>query len=142
MDKIVLSVKSIGFLLLNLVVPSTFLQIEGVVNPAKQPPESIFWIYIAMMFIPELLFAFVKGFRNWMRSGLEDGDGVLDKADMKDLIQHYTALTSLRLFMLFGLLIAIYNVDISYEIYITPFFGAMGIEGAVLARNIARYKKA
>lgn len=100
------------------------------------PQPFVFYIFVAMMFLPEFTLFFSKSFRHWIKQGIEDADGKLNKEDVKDLRVHYASLWMLRLFVLFGLLMIFYDMKIDWSYYILPFFGAMGLEGVALARNI------
>lgn len=96
----------------------------------------MFYVFVAMMFLPEMALFFSPAFRNWIKEGIEDADGKLNKEDVKDLRVHYASIWMLRVFVLFGLLMIFYQMTIDWNYYILPFFGAMGLEGASLLRNL------
>ena len=106
------------------------------VTESDKPNASVFYIFLAMMFVPELALTFSRGFRNWMKGGIEDADGHLHKEDIKDLRIHYSALWMLRIFVLFGLLMIFYQIQIEWLFYIAPFFGSMGLEGFALYKSL------
>lgn len=109
---------------------------NAMVADQEKPSPVVFYIFIFMMFVPEIAIISSKGFRQWMKQGIEDADGQLHKEDVKDLRVHYAALWMLRVFVLFGLLMIFYQIQIPWSFYMLPFFGAMGLEGVALARNI------
>ena len=88
----------------------------------------IFPIFVIMILLPELTFTFVPRFRAWIRDGVEDGDGVLNKADLNALLIHYSTLWCVRLFVIFGLLEAFYGVQVREIYVIGSLSGAFGIE--------------
>ena len=100
------------------------------------PEPYVFYVFVGMMFLPEMALFFSKSFRNWIKQGIENADGKLNKEDVKDMRIHYASIWMLRLFVLFGLLMIFYQMKIDWNYYILPFFGAMGLEGASLLRNL------
>lgn len=110
--------------------------VAQVVIDTDQPSPLVFYIFIVMMFVPEFTITISKKFRTWMKQGIEDGDGKLHREDIKDLRIHYSALWMLRMFVLFGLLMVFYQVQIPWQFYIMPFFGSMGLEGFALYKSL------
>lgn len=102
----------------------------------NEPPELIFYLFTAMMFIPETSILFFKGFREWIKEGLENADGKMNHNDVKDLVVHYASLWSLRIFVLSSLLMMFYNVEFGFQYYIVPFFGSIGLSGFTILKNI------
>jgi hypothetical protein len=88
----------------------------------------IFPLFVVMILLPELSFTFVPRFRQWIKAGVEDGDGVLNKADLNALIIHYSTLWCIRLFVIFGLLEAFYGVQVREVYVVGSLLGAFGIE--------------
>lgn len=107
----------------------------------RHPPEGVFWLFIGMVFLPEVLLVFFKGFRNWIKEGLEDGDGKLSKKDLKDLLPYYSSLNSLRIFVLSSLLMMFYDVHIEFQYYIIPFLGSLGLAGIEIIKKTYLRKK-
>lgn len=103
-----------------------------------KPHPSVFYVFIFMMFVPELVLLISKPFRLWIKEGIEDGDGKLNRDDLKDLRIHYAAIWMLRTFVLFGLLMIFYEVQIDITYYLLPFSGAMGLEGMALWKNMIK----
>lgn len=104
-------------------------------TPDRHPPESVFWLFISMIFLPEILLIFAKGFRNWIKAGFEDGDGVLSKKDLKDLLPYYSSLNSLRIFVLSSLLMMFYDIEIEFQYYVIPFLGSLGLAGIEILKK-------
>jgi hypothetical protein len=100
------------------------------------PEPYLLAVFVFMMFVPEMAFFISPQFRNWIKEGIEDSDGKLNKEDVKDLRIHYASIWMLRIFVFFGLAMIFFQVRIDWNYYIVPFFGAMGLEGASLLRNI------
>ena len=103
-----------------------------------KPHPAVFYVFIFMMFVPEIILLVSKSFRLWIKEGIEDGDGKLNRDDLKDLRIHYAAIWMLRMFVLFGLLMIFYEVEIDTQYYVMPFCGALGIEGLAVWKNIYR----
>lgn len=88
----------------------------------------LFIFFIGMMFLPELGFLISRDFRKWLKTGIEDGDSQFNSRDLAQLMQHFSTLWCIRLYVLFGLLEAFYGVQVR-EIYIAgSLAGAFGIE--------------
>lgn len=88
-----------------------------------------FWTFFVMMFLPEFaLFAF-KGFRLWIKEGIEDGDKKLNTGDLKDLMVHYIALWCVRIFAISSLWTIWFNKDIPTSIAWTAIGSALTIYG-------------
>ena len=88
----------------------------------------IFPLFIGMILLPEICFVLVPSFRKWIKGGVEDGDGVLNKSDLKALIIHYSTLWCIRLFVIFGLLEAFYGIQVREVFVMGSLAGAFGIE--------------
>ncbi len=87
-----------------------------------------FYLLIFVMFIPEYGFALSKAFRNWLQSGIENGDGKLNKIDLTSLLMNYSTLWCIRLYVLLGLLEAFYGIQVR-EIWVhSSILGAFGIK--------------
>lgn len=88
----------------------------------------IFPFFIGMILLPELTFILVPKFRKWIKDGIEDGDGVLNKGDLSTLMVHYSTLWCIRLFVVFGLLEAFYGIQVREIFVVGALSGAFGIE--------------
>lgn len=122
MAKIVVTVKFFFVWLYNLSlawVPSVLGQITG-------HSDFVVDFLVVMIFAPELLYAFKKDFREWINGGVEDGDGKLDKTDLKDIIPLYMGLWCTRVFIYFSWQIS-EGKDIETSIYLIPLYGAFGL---------------
>ena len=119
----------IGYNLLLHPVPSIAAEImtEKTAENPEQLPFGLLVLLTVMMFIPEIALIFSQSFRSWMRQGLEDGDGKLNKADVKDMITFYTSVISVRVFVLFSWAILFGYAELPYHFYITPLLGGFGI---------------
>ena len=139
MAKAILTIKFIWLWLYNLAfawVPSVLAQIEGFHNSTF-----VVNFLVVMIFAPELLFAFQKDFRDWVKSGAENGDSVLDKSDLKDLIPLYMGLWCTRVFIYFSWMIT-EGKDIEMSIYLIPLYGAFGLGSVpVMGKGIEALKK-
>lgn len=107
-----------------------------ILTTGRQPPETVFWFFVGMMWLPEIVILFSGGFREWIKTGIENADGELNSKDVKDLIVHYASLTSMKLFVLESLLMMFYGVEIDFQFYIVPFLGSVGLSGFAIFKNI------
>ena len=135
--KIILAVKFMVVWIYSFAL-SPFAQALIEINDKKTPPDSVFWVFVGMIFLPEILLVFSNPFRSWIRKGIENSEDMTKKY-IQDLIIHYASLSSLRLFVLESLLMMFYEVHIPFQYYIVPFFGSIGLSGFSLLKNI--YKK-
>jgi len=88
----------------------------------------LFGFFILMIFLPEMGVLFSKNFRGWLKSGIEDGDGKFNSIDLSNLIRHYATLCCARLYVLFGLLEAFYQIQVR-ELYVMgSLAGMFGVE--------------
>jgi hypothetical protein len=95
----------------------------------------LFCFFIFMMFLPECGLLFSKDFRKWVKAGVEDSDGEFNSSDLGNLLQHFSTLWCIRLYVLFGLLEAFYGVQVR-EIYVMgSLAGAFGIEAIGFLTN-------
>lgn len=95
----------------------------------------LFSFFLIMMFLPEMAMLFSKNFRLWVKSGIEDGDGQFNSSDLANLLRHYSTLWCARLYVLFGLLEAFYQIQVR-EIYVMgSLAGAFGIEAITFFVN-------
>lgn len=111
-----------------------------ILTTGRQPPEAVFWFFIGMMWLPEIVICFSYGFREWIRQGIENADGKLNSKDVKDLLVHYASLTSMKLFVLESLLMMFYDVTIPFQYYVIPFFGSVGLSGFAIFKNLYKEK--
>lgn len=88
----------------------------------------LFAFFFFIMFLPEMLILFNKDFRSWMRTGIEDGDSKFEKADLQNLLIHYSTLWCTRLYVTFGLLEAFYGTQVRDVYVVGSLAGAFGIE--------------
>lgn len=82
-----------------------------------------------MLFIPEFIMFMKPSFVQWIRKGIEDNDGELNTQDVKDMIIHYVSLWSLRVFVIFGLRMSFFKVEIEWQFFAISILAAFGIEG-------------
>ena len=115
----------------------SLVHLADAVNKAAPtaPPTLVFWIFIGMMMTLELFLILSPGFRNWLKTGVENGDGVLNAKDINGLIIYYASLWFLRLFILNHLLEKFYHVDTDFEQQLLLFFGATGSQGIGVLRT-------
>lgn len=135
--KIILAVKFMALWIYSFAL-SPFAQALIEINDKKAPPDSVFWVFVAMIFLPEILIGLSRPCRDWIKKGIENSED-MKQSYIKDIIIHYASLSSLRLFVLESLLMMFYDVHIPFQYYIVPFFGSIGLSGFSLLKNI--YKK-
>lgn len=99
--------------------------------------NALFIIFLAMMFLPEIGFILNKGFRSWLKNGIEDSDGAFNSEDLANLLRHYSTLWCARLYVVFGLLEAFYHIQVREIFVMGSLAGAFGIEaiGFLTQRN-------
>lgn len=90
--------------------------------------HNIFYFLIFVMFLPEMGFALSKGFRNWLKNGIEDSDQKFNREDFNSLLRHYSTLWCIRLYVLFGLLEAFHGIQVRETFINGSLAGAFGIE--------------
>lgn len=139
MAKVILTVKFVFIWLWNLAfawVPTVLVQI-GLSSDQMGP---IIYFLIVMIFLPELGLIFSKDFRAWIRTGIEDGDGTLNKSDMKDLVALYMGLICTRIFIGFSWSQVFYQ-PIEMSTYMIPLAGALGGGATPVLRAYLNKKK-
>lgn len=102
----------------------------------------LFCVFIGMMFLPEAGFLLNKSFRNWLKDGIEDSDGVFNASDLANLLRHYSTLWCARLYVLLGLLEAFYHIQVREIFVMGSLAGAFGIEAITFLTNRAPKDKA
>ena len=107
----------------------------------EKPPEQIFYFFVAMIFLPEIVTLFSKNFRYWIKQGIENADGKLNKSDLKDMSILYVSLWCLRVFIFMSWTQIFYQVDIPFHVYITPLLGAFGLSGLPILKSFLPSKK-
>jgi len=106
------------------------------ITDVRRPPEVVFYIFTSMLFIPEVCLILFPSFRNWIRQGIEDADGELNKNDVKDLLVFYFSIWCIRAYVLAFLLTMFYEVDIPFDFKAMSFFGGLGSAGMVVLKNL------
>lgn len=129
MPKLILSFKLLSMFLYNAILS----QITTGVN---QPNDVILYFFIFMMFMPETLLIFSKGFREWVKQGVENSDGKLSKSDLKDGVILYGSLWCLRVFLFMSWSKVFYGTNIEFYFYLTPLLGSFGISGLPIVKSI------
>jgi len=90
-----------------------------------------------MMFLPEITIRTSKEFRMWIKEGIEDADGKLNKSDIKDGLILYVSLWSLRVFIGFSVSEVFYK-EIDFKFYITPLIFSFGTAGLTIIKSIKK----
>ena len=85
--------------------------------------------------IPEICLVSFKGFREWIKQGVEDSDGKLNKSDLQDAMMLYTSLWAMRVFVAFSI-VKMFGVPIDNMAYMTALFGSFGIAGLPVLKSI------
>lgn len=134
MSKIFVSIKLFGLWLYNaLLSPASQMIVRA--NP-NRPPEEMLYFFVFMMFVPEMVLVMSAPFRNWIKEGIENADGKMNKSDLKDLVILYGSLWSLRVFLFMSWSMVFYGIDIVFYIYITPLLGSFGISGLPILKAL------
>lgn len=131
----ILTLKYIGLYLYNVVlalIPSIF---EKTLSTDK-PPEALFYFLFFALWLPEMGLVFSKSFRGWIKEGLEDGDGVLHKADIKDLIPFYSSFMIAKTVVLMSWTMIFYTVNIPYYFFLTLVIASFGIGAIPILKNL------
>lgn len=102
-----------------VVVASNFINLDW---------HYLFFLFVTIMFIPEIGFIISSSFRRWLKDGIEDSDGKFNKSDFASLLIHYSTLWCIRLFVLFGLLEAFYGIQVREMYVLGSLAGAFGVE--------------
>lgn len=137
MSKKLLSSDSIAFWVYNA---SLSIVSELITGNCDKPSPIVFYFFVLMMFYPELSSMLSKGYRKWIRRGIEGDDGKFDTEDVTNLRINYNALWMLRLCLLFGLLIGFYKADIPVTFFLVTFFGAFGMQGLDVLKTYLQKK--
>lgn len=137
MAKLYMLSKFVTFLGFNLLLMPTAKGANELMP--KAPPEFMFFVFVFLMFLPEMSMS-IKSMRDWVKTGIEDGDGILNKRDLKDLLVYWASMWMLRVFVLSYLFQIFYGVETEFQFTILPFFGALGAQGIAAARNIFQKK--
>jgi len=138
MSKILVSVKLFGIWLYNALL-SPASQMIARANP-NRPPEEMLYFFVVMMFVPEIVMLVSKSFRGWVKEGVENADGKLDKSDLKDMVILYGSLWCLRVFLFMSWAKVFYGTEIEFYIYLTPLLGSFGISGLPILKSLLRLK--
>lgn len=96
-----------------------------------------FILFILILFMPELALLISKGFRLWIKDGIEDNDQKFNITDFATMMVHYSMLWCVRVFVVSFLVEIFFNYHVR-EIYIlSSFAGAFGIEvvGAMIKKK-------
>lgn len=117
--------------------------VQGVVE-ASSPISSaqlypLIWFALLMIFLPEILFIVWPVFRKWIMEGIENGDGVLQTKDLKELGILYISLWSMRVFMGFSIAI-MFGSEIANITYLMPLIGSFGTAGLAIIKNVLQKK--
>lgn len=94
-------------------------------------------MFMGMVFLPEFLWMGSKSFRDWIKAGLEDGDGELSKSDMKDAGIIYVSLWSMRIFMGFSVAM-MFGIHVDTIPYILSLLGSFGIAGLTVIGKVIK----
>lgn len=129
----------------SILVFTVFLKALAVLSIVYSPFTSknlLFCVFIGMMFLPEAGFLLNKGFRKWLKDGIEDSDGVFNASDLANLLRHYSTLWCARLYVLLGLLEAFYHIQVREIFVMGSLAGAFGIEAITFLTNRTPKEKA
>ena len=85
------------FVILNIFNLSAFPLMQIAVNVSTEPPVFLFYFINVMMWLPEFSALIFKAFRQWIKTGIENGDGVLNSRDMNGLLIFWTSSICMKL---------------------------------------------
>lgn len=129
------------FLTMNIYNLSAFPLMQMTVNVVSEPPYFIFWFINVMMWLPEFAAIISKGFRNWVKSGIENGDGVLNAKDMNGLLIFWTSSICMKLLALVVSYELFFQMPVGIETKMILITGATGGQGIGAVRNYVLSKK-
>lgn len=103
--------------------------------------QLLFTFFSLMLFIPEISIILSPSFRNWLRQGIEDADGKMNRSDVFDLVAHINARLMSIIFGMMSLSMTFMGLSIDWHVYLMPFFGSFGIEGLIVIKGIYNKQK-
>ena len=80
--------------------------------------------------LPEFCLVRYPAFKEWIKQGVEDSDGKLNKSDMQDALMLYSSLWAMRAFMAFTAAI-IFGIDIPPTYYFSALFPSHDRRGRI-----------
>lgn len=102
----------------------------------NSPNKGVFYVFAIALFLPEMGVIVSSKFREWIKDGLENNDGVLDGSDLKEMIGYLGAYYCAKLFALLMLCDIFYEVDIKDTYVYLCFSGFAGTTGALQISKI------
>jgi hypothetical protein len=132
----ILTLKFIGLYLYNVVLAPIPSILDNTLSNDK-PPEGLFYFLFFVLWLLEMVLLFSKPFRSWIKEGFEDGDGVLNKADLKDMIPFYSSFLFAKTAVLMSWTVLFYPaVTIPYYYFVTLVLASFGVGSIPLLKNI------
>lgn len=120
----------------SIVLHSTFVSVlYGEDSANSGVVTALIGFFLVMVFLPEILWIIWPSFRHWIKTGIEDSDGKLNKSDMKDAGFIYVSLWCMRIFMGFSVAM-MFGVEIDTLAYLASLLGSFGIAGLSIIKNI------
>lgn len=131
----ILTLKFIGLYLYNAILAPIPSILDNSLSNDK-PPEELFYFLFFALWLPEMAILFSKSFRGWIKEGFEDGDGVLSKADIQDILPFYSSFLIGKTVILMSWTMIFYNVEIPYYIFITLVIASFGVGALPLLKKM------
>lgn len=130
------------FVILNIFNLTAFPLMQITANLSAEPPVFIFWFINIMMWLPEFTALISKGFRAWIKTGIENGDGVLNSRDMNGLLIFWTSSICMKLLALVVSHELFFGSEIGIDTKMILVMGATGGQGigAVRTLILRKYK--
>jgi hypothetical protein len=138
MAKVMLSIKLFAIWVYYAFLGAIYGQLSNFFNGDVGAVVILSFIFFVLLgiFMPELMYMFSSTFRGWIRKGIEDSDGELNKSDLKDAGIIYVSLWSMRVFIGFSVA-KMLGVQIDTISYLIPLFGSFGIAGLTILRGFS-----
>jgi hypothetical protein len=87
--------------------------------------------------LPEFCLMFFPGFRAWIKQGVEDADGLLNKSDLQDAAIIYVSLWFMRVSMAFSVAM-MYGIEIKSLPYILTILASFGLAGLTVIKHVVK----
>jgi len=124
----ILGLKLILVGLINMAFIPIIQAVDKTFEQSDMPSDIVFWVFMVALFLPEMAFIVSRDFRMWLKSGVENNDGILDKSDLKDIPTHVGAYYCAKVFTLVVVADIFYTIDVSDTVLYLCFSGFAGTE--------------
>ncbi len=134
----ILTLKFIGLWLYNAVLAPIPSILDNTLSNDK-PPVFLYYFLFFALWLPEIALL-SKSWRKWLKSGIEDGDGVLNKADLKDLMPYWGSYMSIKSVVLITWTMIFFKINVPYSFFVTLVLAGFGV-GAIPIINKLNFKQ-